>query len=135
MSLRLSRVVVSLALAPWLGFASTMPPEHVHEADSDHPHAIVHRHGEAHAVDAGGGGAGSARFDHNEERVVWLSNATLACTIYRVDVLWADAGRPLETLRDAASWIATASYDAAPAHGPPRASLSLRAPPPAFRVI
>jgi hypothetical protein len=123
------RAIVALALVPWLGLSSVAPQEHLHEADLDHPHAIVHRHAEDHTF---------ATHDHDgadigedEERVVWLNAVSLQQSSYRLIVSWIVTSFTFEVIGDYASWVATVPFDGSPPHGPPRRCLSLRAPPPA----
>ena len=133
MSARVCRSIVALAVAPWLVVASGVPQEHVHEADAAHPQSLAHRHAEPHAFDAHD--HDGAKFDHGEDHVVWLSNASVSQGTFRFDVAWAVVGNPFETVSDIASWFATAAYDASPPHGPPRPSSYPRAPPLASRLI
>ena len=121
------RPIVALALVPWLVCASAMPREHLHEADADHPHPLIHRHVEAHQLESHH--QDGAEVSPNEERVVWLSDDTVIQATYHFNVSWAAVGRTFETPRDTVSWFGTVSYDGSPPHGPPRPSRSPRAPP------
>src|SRR4029079_7606280 len=44
------RALLACLLVPALVFAGVAPALHAHEADSDHPHTVVHRHARAHAA-------------------------------------------------------------------------------------
>lgn len=121
------RAIVALALVPWFLCSSAIPQEHLHETDADHAHSLVHRHLEGHPFESHD--HDGAEVTHHEERIVWLSDASLFQTTYHFEVSWAVVGPSFETSRDTASWFATASYDASPPHGPPRPSRSPRAPP------
>jgi hypothetical protein len=116
------RTVLVLALAPSLTVFYALPPEHLHESDSDHPHAVVHRHFEAHDHD-------SAEFDHGEGRVVWLDAAAIQCATSWTPAPLAFVSVEFERILPRTTWVATSIDDSAPPHGPPRACLSLRAPP------
>ena len=116
------RTVLVLALAPSLTAFYALPPEHLHESDSDHPHAVVHRHAEAHDHDG-------AEIDHGEGRVVWLDDAAIQCAIYSIAAPLAVIAVAFESILPTTTWVATSIDDSAPPHGPPRACLSLRAPP------
>ena len=105
-----------------------MPREHLHEADADHPHSLIHRHAEAHEFGAPHHDEG-AEVGHDADRVVWSSDAGSVPPAYHFTVAWAVVGEPFEPFRDVASWFATVSYDGSPPHGPPRPSRSPRAPP------
>ncbi len=123
MSARLCRTVVALTLAPWLVLASTMPPEHLHEADEHHSHAVTHRHFGAHGHDA-------TEIERGEGRVVWLDSG-LALAHAPSQLIVPDAIVPahFQTLPDVNGWIVESILDARPSHGPPRPSTSPRAPP------
>jgi len=116
------RTTLAVALAPSLVVFYALPPEHLHEADSDHPHALVHRHVEAHDHDG-------AEFDHGEGGVVWLDNSAIQCATSSVTAPLAVIAVDFERIPLLTTWVATSIDDAAPPHGPPRACLSLRAPP------
>src|ERR1700676_2593160 len=66
----LPRTVLALALAPCLVFSSVAPPEHIHEADADHPHAVIHRHFAPHDHEG-------TEISHNDGRAIWLDDAAL----------------------------------------------------------
>jgi len=110
------RAIVALAVVPWLGLSSVIPQEHLHEADLDHPHSIVHRHAEAHTFEAHH--HDGAEIGQDEERVVWLNVVSLHQSTYHLAISWTVASLAFETIRDSATWFATASYDASPPHGP-----------------
>ena len=116
------RTILAVALAPSLTVFYALPPEHLHEADSDHPHALVHRHVEAHDHDG-------AEFDHDEGRVVWLDDPAIQCATSSVTAPLAVIAVDFERIPPPTTWVATSIDDSAPPHGPPRACLSLRAPP------
>jgi hypothetical protein len=124
---RFCRAIAALAVAPWLAMSPAMPPQHAHEADIDHPHAIVHRHAEAHSL--------AARHDEgleasaDEERVVWLNDVGLSQPVYHVTIFWTLTFRLFAAIDDSPAWVAIESHDESPSHGPPRRCLSLRAPP------
>jgi hypothetical protein len=121
------RAIVSLILAPYVAMSGTVAPEHVHEADADHPHSTIHRHLEPHHP---------ASDDHDHAQladdnghVLWLDSVTLQQAVFHFpapqDVPQAICSLTSPTSR----WTAIVNYDTAPPHGPPRASLSLRGPP------
>jgi hypothetical protein len=120
------RPIVALVLVPWVIAAAVMPPEHLHQADADHPQALIHRHAEAHESAPTHDGA---EVSHGEDHVLWLSGATVAQTTYHFTVAWSVVGETVGPFRDTASWFATISCDGSPPHGPPRPSRSPRAPP------
>ena len=126
----LYRSVVTLILGPYLALSAMVAPEHIHQADRDHPHSAVHRHLQAHVV-------GSHDHDHaqladDDGHVVWLDGVALRQTTYHFTVPSSRSAPRFELVQPVTGWIVAPDYNAAPPHGPPRASLSLRAPPDLF---
>jgi hypothetical protein len=137
------RAVAGLFLAPYVALSAAVAPEHVHEADSDHPHVTIHRHVQTHA-------GATHDFDHSEpctphsepctlnpephvtdhdDPITWLDPVVLPQSGYllaapTIAPAAAFARAPLLT-----EWVLPPEDDGAPSHGPPRACLSLRAPP------
>jgi hypothetical protein len=126
-SARFCRAIVALVVSPWLGLSAAIPPEHLHGRDVDHPQAIVHRHAEAHTLDTHHEGA---EVGQSEDRIVWLKDVGVIRIAYHVAISWTVSYRLLETIDDSATWVAIATHEEPPPHGPPRRCLSLRAPPP-----
>lgn len=127
MPCRSRRSVVALVLAPILALSATLAPEHVHESDGDHPHAITHRHLQPHAVavhDHDG-----AEFDHGDGHVVWLDSVGACQATYELRMPCVGWVTCVELSPGIASRIAKPIDGAAPPHGPPRLAQSLRAPP------
>jgi hypothetical protein len=123
----LGRAVVNLILAPYIALSATVAPEHVHEAAADHPRSAVHRHLQPHSV-------ASDYHDHaqladDDEHIVWLDSVGVHQAGSQVSApVFPPAGR-FQLRPRLADWAAPPNYDLAPAHGPPRACLSLRGPP------
>lgn len=127
MPCRTRRFVVALALAPILALSTTLAPEHVHESEGDHPHAIAHRHFQPHVVAAHD--HDGAEFDHPDGHIVWLDSVGACQAAYELRipcVAWITA---VELAPGITFRIATLVNDTAPPHGPPRLAQSLRAPP------
>jgi hypothetical protein len=61
--------------------------------------------------------------------VVWLDNSAIQCATSSVTAPLAVIAVDFERIPLLTTWVATSIDDAAPPHGPPRACLSLRAPP------
>ena len=120
---RVWRSVTAFAIAACLTAPSALAPEHVHEADATHPQALVHRHLAAHDHHD------DSEISHDDDHVVWLEDVSLRPATYTVAPDLATVSVYATAFRDLTSWIATASYDTAPPHGPPRAALALRGPP------
>ena len=116
------RQILGLALVPWLAVSGLVPPEHIHEADADHPHAVAHRHFAAHDHDA-------TELSGGDGRVVWLDSVPVEQARFPTTVAIALLPATFEVVRPTAPTIAVSTLDAAPPHGPPRSTLSLRAPP------
>lgn len=116
------RQILGLALVPWLAVSGLIPPEHVHEADADHPQAVAHRHFAAHDHDG-------TELSHGEGAVVWFDSVAVEHarlpTIVAIAVLSVAFGAVPPTVPP----MVVLTLDAAPPHGPPRSTLSLRAPP------
>jgi hypothetical protein len=117
------RQIVGLALVPWLAVSGLVPPEHVHEPDADHPHAVAHRHFAAHDHDA-------TEVSPGEGRVVWFDTVAVEHARFPTTVAIALLPATFEAVPPTASTMVALTVDAAPPHGPPRSTLSLRAPPP-----
>lgn len=102
-------------------------PEHVHESDGDHPHAIAHRHFQPHELAAHD--RDGAEFDHGNGHIVWLDSVGACQTTYELPVPCFACVTQFKLVPAVAPWIAIPVNDAAPPHGPPRLPQSLRAPP------
>jgi len=118
------RAAVALMAVPCLVFSSVVPPAHVHEADAHHPHSIIHRHFESHDHDHDG-----AEISHNDGRVIWLDYAALQIATCEFAIPQGIPAANFEMLPEPTRWLARSLDDAAPPHGPPRRSPSLRGPP------
>jgi hypothetical protein len=121
------RGAISLILAPLVALATTVAPEHVHEADADHPHSTVHRHLQPHT--AASPDHDHARLADDDAHVVWLDGAQISSPRFQ---LAAPLLVPVDRFEAAPSfveWIARPDYETPPPHGPPKSTLTLRAPP------
>ncbi len=123
----LGRTVVGLILAPCIALSATIAQEHIHEADADHPRSAVHRHLQPHAVPSHD--HDHAQFAADAEHIVWLEGVALHRPSYHHSVVAWPLAERFELVPPRGGWVAGPAYDAAPPHGPPRACLSLRAPP------
>jgi len=112
----------SCVLAPCVVFLPVVPPEHVHEADLDHPNAVAHRHFESHDHDG-------AEIEDHEGRVIWLDDAAIQPATIALAIPPAILPTNSEAVPAAGRCVATSLDEAAPPHGPPRSCLSLRGPP------
>jgi hypothetical protein len=116
------RRVFQLALAFAVALGSLVPAEHIHEGDHHHP-TVAHRHFAAHPHSA-------TEIGDPDERVIWLNNVYLHATpCFQLTAVLAVLARPFATDLDSVEWRLVPSYDAAPAHGPPKTVLVPRAPP------
>jgi hypothetical protein len=120
------RAVISLVLVPYLAL-SALAPEHIHEADADHPRPAAHRHLEPHSATSHD--SDHAELAHDDEHVVWLDGVVLYQSTYQFVAPAAPPTARFELVPPPADWASPPDYDAAPPHGPPRACLSVRAPP------
>lgn len=119
-------VVVSLILVPYIAL-SAVAPEHVHEPDADHHQPAVHRHVQPHTVASHDGD--HVELADDDDHIVWLDNATLHQPGYEFAAPALSPGERFESAPAISEWASPPDYDTAPPHGPPRACLSLRAPP------
>ena len=116
------RQILGLTLVPWLAVSGLIPPEHVHEADADHPQAIAHRHFAAHDHDG-------AEVSHGEGAVIWFDSVAIEHARFPTTVAIAILPATFEAVPATAQTMVLLTLDAAPPHGPPRSTVSLRAPP------
>ena len=115
--------IVGLSLVPGLAFSAVLPPEHRHSADAHHPHATVHQHFAPHDdddVDLSADGHG---------HITWFDGVVAHPTSSPSFAPILAVITHLDTSRLPSRWVAVEAIETAPAHGPPRQSLSLRAPP------
>jgi hypothetical protein len=120
---RVRVAIVGVLLAPGLGFSAALPLEHRHDADAHHPHAQVHQHFAPHDHD------GAECSPDGDAHVTWFHHAVAQpapTTLYVPALLVLSA---LDDLPVFGYWVAVEALDSAPSHGPPRQTLSLRAPP------
>src|SRR5437867_4446778 len=118
------RAVFCHAIAAGLVLSSVVaPPQHLHEADAEHSHSVIHRHFEAHDHDG-------AEISHGEGRVVWLDDVGIRPATHEFTGAQTILSVQIDSLPEPSGWIAVARIETAPPHGPPRTSYSLRAPPP-----
>lgn len=120
------RAAISLVLVPYLAL-SALAPEHVHEADADHPRSAAHRHLQPHS--AASHDSDHAQLAADDDHVVWLDGVVLHQSTYKFAAPAAPPIAPFELVPPPANRASPPDYDTAPPHGPPRACLSLRAPP------
>jgi hypothetical protein len=121
---RFASLVLSAAV---LISTSGLAPLHVHEFDGADSHAILHSHFAAHHI-------GSHDADKPEieaaDHVIWLETSSQNVLPFQFVGCAAVLVRVLEPVVLSRSWAVIAVVGNAPAHGPPRSAISLRAPPP-----
>jgi hypothetical protein len=127
----LRRALVALALAPCLVLGPVMPPEHVHNADGRHAHAVAHSHVDFHqrADDHSRSGHEAPELAADDERLVWVASTALNQGAFHLAPNWVVVGEPLARIPSAAESSRRPDIDSSPPHGPPRRSFSLRGPP------
>jgi hypothetical protein len=120
----------SIVLAVVVGMVPVAPPEHAHETE-DHGrlHLLVHRHGESHPYHVGHARRQAGVIDDHDGQILLLDD--VVGTPGRTAVVAAPNPDRVVVLAPPAHTIETrvADYVARLIHGPPRALLSLRAPP------
>jgi hypothetical protein len=113
---------VALLVSSSLCLGALLPPEHVHEADADHPASLVHRHFEAHRDEG-------VRFDHDDGRIVWLNEIALARPVFHFIPAVETPHALVATRQPSTRWISRRAARFVLPHGPPHPTYGLRAPP------
>jgi len=122
-----ARATVPLLVVPFLVFGSGLAPMHVHESDISHSPALAHSHFEPHHP-AAHHDDGKPEIEHGEH-VIWLDMAVVHALPFQLDSPAAVLTRVADAVTRARHWSVITFEDSAPPHGPPRSSVSLRAPP------
>lgn len=119
-----------MLLAPVLAFGWGVAPAHAHRGEPDHHvPGVVHRHFEPHR--AGHTHHPGIEIDQDtDDDVVWLDDAIVQQASYQLPIPIAVSVELVPAQPARPSWFPKTQDDSAPAHGPPRASLSFRGPPP-----
>jgi hypothetical protein len=126
------RILIVAPLVPWLAVSAVMPREHVHESHSPdhesvaHSHFSPHVHGDDQISDHDHDGAEVSDVD---EPVVWINDVGLAETTRSFHPPLIAESTPIGFVPERLVHVAVVSDEATRAHGPPRVSPSLRAPP------
>src|SRR5713226_2261341 len=92
------RAAIALFAAPCLVFSSLAPTEHIHEADADHPHSVVHRHFAPHDHDG-------TKISHNDGRAIWLDDVALQIATHEFGVPQAIPAANFEFLPEPPRWL------------------------------
>jgi len=136
--IRLNRGAAVLIVAPFLTFASAMAPQHIHEPDpSDNGHAVAHSHFGPHDAESHHAGT-TPEIEHDidhSERVVWVDGAILHQSIDQATQVPPALPVCRESTPQTHHWSVLRFDDAAPAHGPPRATHLFRGPPSPSQLI
>ena len=126
------RILIVAPLVPWLALSAVLAREHVHESDSADHAAVAHSHFAPHIH----GDHEIATHDHDgaevsdvDEHVVWLDEVGIAETTRSFPPLLVALPTHLEIVQQRLVRVAVIPDEATLPHGPPRVSLSLRAPP------
>jgi hypothetical protein len=126
------RILAVVTLVPWLAVSAAFAREHVHESDASghasvvHAHFALHAHDAAHVSDADHHGA---EFSDADEHVLWLDQVGVAPASYAFPQFLVVHSVVVVIASQAVRNTVAAADEATLPHGPPRASLSLRAPP------
>jgi hypothetical protein len=129
------RILIVAPLVPWLAVSAVIAREHVHESHSgDHP-SVAHSHFAPHTQNDR-----DLHLDHDgaevsdvDKDVVWMDEVGLAEAIRSFPPLLIILATHIEIVPERPVHVAVAVDEATLAHGPPRVSPSLRAPPFASR--
>lgn len=139
----LHRILTVACLVPWLAVSAVMAREHVHESHSTDHASVAHRHFAPHThsehdirhLDHLHLDHDSAEVSDVDEDVVWLDEVGLAETTRSFFPLLIVTVVPIEIAPDRLVHVAMVADQATLAHGPPRATLALRAPPSSLPLI
>jgi hypothetical protein len=121
---------LSLALVALLALVPLVPPEHAHQTETNgHLHFVVHQHSQFHGIGHVPSGPGrQGVFDHPDDQVLTLSTVFIVPLPHPAPVpdrlLVPIIQPPPRDAREALIGLIERTI-----HGPPRPSLSLRAPP------
>jgi hypothetical protein len=129
------RILTVVVLAPWLPVSAVLAREHVHESTAvGHP-SVVHTHVAPHhdeAADASHLDHDGAEFTDADEHVMWLDPVAIAETAHAFPECFVVVSTHIVSAPGSVRHAVVAPDEATLPHGPPRVSLSLRAPPPVF---
>jgi hypothetical protein len=138
------RILIVTALVPCLAAAAVVAPEHVHESEAAGHVSVVHRHLAAHqhhhadvdhAVDVSDLHHDEAELSDADGHVEWLDQVGVAEARHSFPQLFLVVSLTVDSSPQQIKHAVVTADIATLPHGPPRASLSLRAPPLASRLI
>lgn len=128
------RILTVIVLMPWLALSAVLAREHVHESDAAGHPSVVHTHFAPH-----NDRAHASHLDHDDaelsdadEHVMWLDETGIAETAHAFPQFLVVASTHTVTAPSSRRGAAVTPDEATLPHGPPRATLSLRAPPSVF---
>jgi hypothetical protein len=126
------RILTVASLVPWLAVSAVIAREHVHESHSDDHPSVAHSHFAPHTQND----HENFHLDHDgaelsdvDEDVVWMDAVGLAEATRSFPPLLVILSTPIEIVSERPVRVAVVADEATLAHGPPRVSPSLRAPP------
>jgi len=125
------RILIVAPLVPWLALSPVLAREHVHESDSADHASVAHSHFAPHDH----GGNEISNHDHDaevsdlDEHVVWLDEVGIAEASRSFPPVLLILPAHVAIVPELLVRVAVVADEATLAHGPPRASPSLRAPP------
>jgi hypothetical protein len=128
----LRRILIVGPLVPWLALSAVIAREHVHESPAPDRPSVAHTHFAPHGHD----GHEIANPDHDgaevselDEHVVWIDDVGLVKTTRSFPPLLVILATHIAIVPERLVRVAVIPDEATLPHGPPRGSLSLRAPP------
>jgi hypothetical protein len=134
----MGRILTVASLVPWLAVSSVIAREHVHESRSAGRPPLAHSHFSPHSHDD----HDSFHLDHDgaevsdvDEDVVWINDVGLAQSPRSFPPALIVVAVSIPIVPDRLVRVAVVADEATLAHGPPRATLSLRAPPSSSPLI
>ena len=125
----MARGAALLVVAPFLAFASSLAPQHIHEPGLGHDldHVVAHSHFGPHAAEAHH--ANPTEIEHDDDHVVWLDSSILNEHLFRASPVPLAVVSLVTAVTVERQWSSIPAEDIAPAHGPPKPAHRLRGPP------
>jgi hypothetical protein len=124
----IARTTARLLAIPFLTFASSLAPQHVHQPSRGQDHPIAHSHFAPHNASVPGKNDGT-EIEHDIERVVYVDSSFLGASTIHISPALSATAISHETVCTLARWTVIPSDDFAPSHGPPKRHVLFRGPP------
>ena len=126
------RILIVASLMPWLSLSTVVAQQHAHESDSADHVAVVHTHFAPHSHsdnEISHRDHDGAELSDVDEHVVWIDEVGVVQAPRSFPPVLLILPAHVEIVPELLVRVAVVADQATLAHGPPRASPSLRAPP------